>query len=127
VGRRNDDSTVDIWRSPRLKVEYQVSRPIFLRVVGEYTTERRDSLRDEARTNAPILIFDPQFNQFLRASAYGHRSFRGDLLFSYQPNPGTVLFAGYGSTLTDPNPLGRTHLQPSEDGFFLKLSYLFQL
>jgi hypothetical protein len=127
VGRRSDGSTVDIWRSPRLKVEYQVSRPIFLRVVGEYTTERRDSLRDEARTNAPILIFDPQLNQFLRASAYGHRSFRGDLLFSYQPNPGTVLFAGYGSTLTDPNPLGRTHLQPSEDGFFLKLSYLFQL
>ena len=28
VGRRTDGSTVDIWRSPRLKVEYQLSRPI---------------------------------------------------------------------------------------------------
>src|SRR5689334_20159874 len=27
---------------------------------------------------------------------------RADWLFSYQPNPGTVLFAGYGSTLTEP-------------------------
>jgi Domain of unknown function (DUF5916) len=127
VGRRSDGSTVDIWRSPRLKVEYQLSRPIFLRLVGEYTTERRDSLRDESRTNAPVLIFDPELNAYVRAAAFGHRSFRGDLLFSYQPTPGTVLFAGYGSTLTDPSPLGRTHLRRSEDGFFLKLSYLFQL
>ena len=43
VGRRTDGSTVDLWRSPRLKVEYQLSRPIFLRLVGEYTTERRDA------------------------------------------------------------------------------------
>ena len=127
VGRRSDGSTVDLWKSPRLKLEYQLSRPIFLRVVGEYTTERRDALRDETRTNAPILIFDPDLNDYLRTTAFGHRSFRGDLLFAYQPNPGTVLFAGYGSTLTDPSELGRSRLQPSQDGFFLKLSYLFQL
>ena len=59
VGRRTDGSTVNIWRSPRLKIEYQLSRPIFLRLVGEYTTERRDALRDDTRTDAPILIFDP--------------------------------------------------------------------
>ena len=59
VGRRTDGSTVDLWRSPRLKMEYQLSRPIFLRLVGEYTTERRDALRDDTRTDAPILIFDP--------------------------------------------------------------------
>jgi hypothetical protein len=47
VGRRTDGSTVSIWRSPRLKLEYQLSRPIFLRLVGEYTTERRDALRDD--------------------------------------------------------------------------------
>jgi len=43
------------------------------------------------------------------------------------PTPGTVLFAGYGSTLADPSQLGQTHLERIEDGFFLKLSYLFQL
>jgi hypothetical protein len=127
VGRRTDGSTVNIWRSPRLKVEYQLSRPIFLRLVGEYTTERRDALRDDTRTDAPILIFDPDANAYQRTTAFGHRSFRGDFLFSYQPNPGTVLFAGYGSTLRDPSDLGRSSLRRAEDGFFLKLSYLFQM
>ena len=127
VGRRTDGSTVNIWRSPRLKLEYQLSRPIFLRLVGEYTTERRDALRDDTRTGAPILIFDSESNAYVRTSRFGHRSFRGDFLFSYQPNPGTVLFAGYGSTLTDPSELGRSPLRRAEDGFFLKLSYLFQM
>jgi hypothetical protein len=127
VGRRTDGSTVDLWRSPRLKVEYQLSRPIFLRLVGEYTTERRDALRDDTRTGAPILIFDPDANSYVRAAAFGHRSFRGDFLFSYQPNPGTVLFAGYGSTLRDPTELGSASLRRAEDGFFLKFSYLIQM
>jgi hypothetical protein len=127
VGRRTDGSTVDLWKSPRLKVEYQLSRPIFLRLVGEYTTERRDSLRDDSRTNAPILIYEPALNSYQRTGAFGTRAFRGDALFAYQPNPGTVLFAGYGSTLTDPSQMGQASLRRASDGFFLKLSYLFQL
>jgi len=84
-------------------------------------------LRDDTRTGAPILVLDSETHAYVRTTPFGHRSFRGDFLFSYQPNPGTVLFAGYGSTLRDPNELGRTRLRRSEDGFFLKLSYLFQL
>jgi Domain of unknown function (DUF5916) len=130
VGRRPDGSTVNIQHIPRLKVEYQLSRPVFLRVVGEYASERQDDLRDHTRTEAPLLIFDPEVGDFVRATAFDHRSFRGDLLFSYQPNPGTVLFAGYGSTLRDPvdpdDPL-RSGLRRTDDGFFLKMSYLFRL
>jgi hypothetical protein len=95
--------------------------------VGEYTTERRDALRDDSRTNAPILIFDSGANAYSPATAFGNRSFRGDFLFSYQPTPGTVIFAGYGSTLRDPSVLGDSQLERAQDGFFLKLSYLFQL
>ena len=130
VGRRSDGSTVNIQHIPRLKVEYQVSRPIFLRLVGEYASERQDDLRDHTRTEAPLLIFDPRVGDFVRATAFDRRSFRGDLLFSYQPNPGTVLFAGYGSTLRDPvEPKDslRTGLRRSDDGFFLKMSYLFRM
>ena len=130
VGRRSDGSTVNIQHIPRLKVEYQVARPVFVRLVGEYATERQDDLRDHTRTEAPLLIFDPEAGDFVRATAFDRKSFRGDLLFSYQPNPGTVLFAGYGSTLRDPvdpeDPL-RTGLRRSEDGFFLKMSYLFRM
>jgi len=130
IGRRSDGSTVNIQHIPRLKIEYQVSRPIFFRLVGEYTSERQDDLRDHTRTEAPLLIFDPDVGDFVRATAFTRESFRGDLLFSYQPNPGTVLFAGYGSTLRDPvdpdDPL-RTGLRRSDDGFFFKASYLFRM
>jgi hypothetical protein len=127
VMRRTDGRTVNVQRSPRVKLEYQLSRPIFLRLVGEYTTERQAALRDDTRTDAPILIFDHEAGAYVRANAFGRRTFRGDFLFSYQPTPGTVLFAGYGSTLRDPSELGRASLRRSEDGFFLKLSYLWQL
>jgi hypothetical protein len=130
VRRRSDGSLVNLQKIPRLKVEYQLSRPVFVRVVGEYTSERQDSLRDNTRTDAPLLIFDPEIVEFVRAAAFQQRSFRGDVLLSYQPTPGTVLFAGYGNTLRDPvdprDPL-ITGLRRVGDGFFLKMSYLFRM
>jgi hypothetical protein len=50
-----------------------------------------------------------------------------DWLFSYQPTPGTVVFAGYGSTLTEPDGLRFRALRRDTDGFFLKVSYLFRM
>ncbi|HEY8259444.1 MAG TPA: DUF5916 domain-containing protein [Gemmatimonadales bacterium] len=130
VNRRTDGSLVDVNHVPRLKIEYQASRPIFIRLVGELQSDRRSALRDDTRTNAPILIFDPEVGDFVRTTGFSRRSFRGDLLFSYQPTPGTVLFAGYGSTLRDPvdpnDPL-RSGLRRSDDGFFFKMSYLFRM
>jgi uncharacterized protein DUF5916 len=130
VNRRTDGSLVNVNYIPRLKVEYQASRPIFIRLVGEYTSERQSALRDDTRTDAPILVFDPEAGDFVRTTPLSRKSFRGDLLFSYQPTPGTVLFAGYGSTLRDPvdpdDPL-RTGLRRFEDGFFFKMSYLFRM
>jgi hypothetical protein len=38
-----------------------------------------------------------------------------------------VLFAGYGSTLLDPDDPSRSGLRRVEDGFFFKLSYLFHM
>src|SRR5207247_9701938 len=89
---------------PRLKVEYQLSRAIFLRFVGEYRSSQRDSLRDDSRTNYPILIRDPKDGVYKRdlALATQTNNFRVDWLFSYQPTPGTVFFAGYGSSLSEP-------------------------
>ena len=53
--------------------------------------------------------------------------FRVDWLFSYQPTPGTVVFAGYGSTLSEPDGLRFRALRRDTDGFFLKVSYLFRM
>ncbi len=107
VRRVSDGSLVNVAHLPRLKMEYQVSRPIFLRLVGEYGHEKQDSLRDDTRTEAPILVFDAEAGDFVRTRAFTRSSFRGDILFSYQPNPGTVVFLGYGSTLL--NPLDPAH------------------
>jgi hypothetical protein len=130
VRRVSDGSLVNVAHLPRLKLEYQLSRPIFIRLVGEYSREQQDSLRDDTRTEAPILVFDPDANDFVRTSAFTQSSFRGDILFSYQPNPGTVVFLGYGSTLLDPIDPDSPRsggLRRVEDGFFLKMSYLFHM
>jgi hypothetical protein len=130
VRRVSDGSLVNVAHLPRLKMEYQLSRPIFLRLVGEYGHEKQDSLRDDTRTEAPILVFDSESGTFVRTRAFTRSSFRGDILFSYQPNPGTVVFLGYGSTLldpVDPTTPRATGLRRVEDGFFLKMSYLFHM
>ena len=62
----------------------------------------------------------------LRASS---RRLRLDWLFSYQPTPGTVFFAGYGSSLRldDDDPRRPRNYRRTQDGFFAKLSYLIRL
>jgi hypothetical protein len=51
---------------------------------------------------------------------------RTDWLFSYRPRPGTVFFAGYGSSLTEPEALAFTQLRRASDGVFLKASLFWQ-
>ena len=52
---------------------------------------------------------------------------RTDWLFSYRPTPGTVVFAGYGNTVTEPDALAFNDLRRVNDALFVKLSYLFRL
>jgi len=125
--RRTDGSTVGIRRIPRLKVEYQLSRAIFFRVVGEYDARRQDTLRDDGRTELPIVIRDPATGVYEPSLRSERNRFRVDWLFSYQPTPGTVVFAGYGSTLTEAEGLRFRGLRRDTDGFFLKVSYLFRM
>ena len=131
--RRTDGSTVQARRIPRLKVEYQLNRAIFVRLVGQYDALEQDSLRDDSRTNDAILFRGS--SGFFRTNAFRARGLRADWLFSYQPTPGTVFFAGYGSSLAvDPESefgLGRLprmrDIERINDGFFVKLSYLYRL
>lgn len=125
--RRTDDSLVGRRRIPRLKLEYQLSRAVFLRWIGEYDANEQDDLRDDSRTNLPIVIRSRATGEYDRALGQTRNQFRNDWLFSYQPTPGTVIFAGYGSTLTEDRPLRFNDLRRLHDGFFMKVSYLFRL
>jgi hypothetical protein len=123
--RYSDGSMVKVQWIPRARLEYQVSRSVFVRLVGEHNALKRDALRDDSRTNDPILIRRPD-GTFARATAISRGRFRGDALFSYQPTPGTVLFLGYGSTLTGDAFFAPQDLERRDGGWFLKLSYLFR-
>jgi len=124
--RRTDGSYVGIRRIPRLRIEYQATRSIFLRYVGEYATNYQDALRDDSRTGLPI-VFVAADGTVTPSSVVRQRTLRNDWLFSYRPTPGTVLFAGYGNALSNPDDPLERGLRRTRDGFFLKLSYLFRM
>ena len=126
--RVSDGSLVRLSTIPRLKIEYQVARPFFVRFVGQYNATKVDALRDDSRTEAPILIRNPVTGVFRQSVARESSGFRSDVLLSYQPNPGTVIFAGYGNTLSAPRDFFEPgNLDRASDGFFVKISYLFRL
>ena len=127
--RRSDGSVVSVTHIPRLRLEYQLNRSLFLRVVGEYRASKRDALRDDTRTGDPILFLDPKDGVYKRglASELTSNGFRTDFLFSFQPTPGTVFFAGYGGSYRDTGRFRFGDLNRTGDGFFLKASYLFRM
>jgi len=124
--RKTDRSIVQIRRTPRLKVEYQLTRSIFVRLVGQYDANLVDKLRDDSRTNDDILI-QAGDGSFIRPNRRRTNNFRVDGLFSYRPTPGTVLFLGYGSSLQEPDSFKFSGLDRISDGFFMKFSYLFRV
>jgi hypothetical protein len=124
----------DRWRAgsrvltrsaPRLRVEYQLTRQVFFRFIGELNRTQRDSLRDIGRTELPVY-FAGSGGTLTRATAFDRRNGRYDALFSYLPSPGTVVFVGYGSGIESNRPAGPVDLQRTTDAFFLKVSYLFR-
>jgi hypothetical protein len=127
--RRSDGSTVNVSHVPRVRVEYQLSPAIFIRLVGEYRSAHRDSLSDDSRTGDPILIRDPGDGIYKRGLGLAQAAdgLRADLLFSYQPTPGTVFFAGYGGSFEDAGRFRFSRLRRSTVGLFLKASYLLRL
>jgi len=125
--RRTDDSLVGRRRIPRLKLEYQATRSIFGRVIAEYDARFQDALRDDSRTEAPILIRNPASGLYEPTFATRRNGLRIDALFAWQPTPGTVFFAGYGSSLREDDAFAFRNLSRTGDGFFMKFSYLFRL
>jgi hypothetical protein len=124
--RRTDGSLVAASHIPRLKVEYQFNRALQLRAVGEYQSQKVDSLRDDSRTGDPLLLRTGP-GTYARLGAGESNDFRPQLLLAWTPIPGTVFYAGYDATMADPEAWRFRHLQRQRDGIFVKASYLFRL
>jgi hypothetical protein len=101
---------------PRLKLEFQPSRGLFFRVVGEYVAQREAMFRD-ARTGDPLVIDGTP------SAATESNRMRVDWLASFEPSPGTVAFFGYGASLDDASAFGFRRVARADDGFFVKLAY----
>lgn len=131
--RPSDGSTVRVRRVPRLKLEYQLTRALFVRLVGQYDAQRTDALRDDGRTGAPLLFCEARdpatgvCGRYTYATATAANVLRIDGLLSFRPTPGTVVFLGYGSGLEEPDAFRFRGLRRSADGFFAKLSYRFRV
>src|SRR5256714_567181 len=120
LSRAADGSWFSTANIPRLKVEYQLTRDIFFRYVGQYAAQQIDALRDPETGDSLVV------NGTAQPRATNTDS-RNDWLFSYSPTPGTVFFFGYGSSLSEPDPFSFRQLTRTGDGFFLKASYLFRM
>ncbi|HUL50653.1 MAG TPA: DUF5916 domain-containing protein [Gemmatimonadales bacterium] len=125
ITRARDGSEFSRAEIPRLKLEYQFSRAIFLRYVGQYDAETIAALIDP-HTGGPLYAFDTATGRYLPVAARNTNEFRNDFLFSYKPSPGTVCFLGYGASLDEPEAFGFHQMTRTSDGFFFKVSYLFR-
>jgi hypothetical protein len=116
ITRERDASEFARTIIPHVKIEYQPTRALFFRFIGEYQAQRRAALTDEA-TGRPILIAGETQPATLS------NTFRMDWLLSYEPSPGTVLFLGYGSTMADEGTFTFRNLSRQVDGLFMKVAY----
>jgi len=120
ISRASDASRFSTETIPRLKVEYQATRAMFFRFIGQYSARERDAL---AAAAGPILVDGS------RSSASVTNDLRADWLFSYRPSPGTLIYFGYGASLTEPDAFSFSArgLRRTSDGLFGKVSYFFRL
>jgi hypothetical protein len=118
--RERDDSEFARTLLPRLRFEYQPTRALFFRFIAEYRSERVAALED-AVTGAPLL------ENGVPVEAQETNRLQLDWLVSYRPSPGTIAYVGYGTLLDTTDPYARpSDMQRSQDGFFVKLAYLFR-
>jgi hypothetical protein len=126
--RARDHSEFALANIPRLEVDYQLTRSLFVRYIGQYVAQRQAALED-AVTGQPLLYDPTGTGGYAPVAGFVSNNFRNDVLVSFKPSPGTVGFLGYGASLTEPNAFGfsTSQLTRTADGFFVKLSYLWRL
>ncbi|NJD18424.1 MAG: hypothetical protein FIA95_03975 [Gemmatimonadetes bacterium] len=110
-------STVHI---PRLRIQYQFSKDVFARAVGQYELARSEALTDPI--TGRLLLVDGE-----RVAAESTGEFQGQFLVQYEPSPGTIFYVGYSRLMEGRRTLSLDRLDPVQEGLFVKLSYLFRM
>lgn len=124
--RRRDGTALLTTNIPRLRIEYQATRHVQFRFVGQYDSRLVDALRDP-RTDQPI-VFRGTTGTWSASSRTASNGLRADWLLAFTPSPGRVLYVGYGASLSQAEPFSlRAPATRTSDGLFVKLSYQFRV
>ncbi len=118
--RADDGSHFSTAHIPRLWAQYQINKALLIRAIGQYDLEFRQPLRHPV-TGEAVLI------DGVLQDARERGNFTGQLLVSFEPSPGTIFFVGYSRVMDGPYGVRLTEKELLQDGFFMKLSYLFRM
>jgi hypothetical protein len=118
LNRASDGSEFAREIIPRVRLEYQVTRPLFVRLVGQYVSESQAALYSV--DGFPLIV------DGVPALATNGNTFGLEALISYSPVPGTIAFLGYAASMQTPTSFGISDLQTQQDGLFVKLAYVFR-
>src|SRR5207237_9214389 len=92
--RARDGSRFSTANIPRLKLEYQLSRAIFVRYIGQYFSEDHAALLDP-RTGHPLVVHDST------APAIVSTDFRTYALFFFNTPPAPLILLCYSAAFTE--------------------------
>lgn len=122
LSRKGDGSLYSSATIPRLQLRYQFNRALFVRGLGEYSSQRRGELLDPA-SGLPLGGCDDGCVAREGSEAF---DFRLEGLLAYEPSPGTVVFFGYSRQMKDQGNFQFREVTTRADGLFLKVSYRFR-
>ncbi len=124
--RARDSRATTIMNIPRIRVEYQLTRAILFRFVGQYENRLRDALRDPA-TEQRIVLRNANGTWTLSERTETNRV-RADWLLAILPSPGRVIYVGYGASLKQTDPFSIAERpERTSDGLFVKVSYQLRI
>ena len=124
IFRSRDGSRYSSATIPRVQARYQLSRSLFIRGIGEYSSQERGDVLDPVTGEQVYTCSDDSCRARTGSDAH---DFRVEGLVAYEPSPGTVVFFGYTRQFQDTSGFSFREVRPTADGLFLKLSYRFRM
>jgi len=120
LSRRDDGSHFSTAHIPRLRLQYQFNEALLTRVLGQFDMEERVALRHPV-TGQEVMV------DGVLQDARARGDFTGQVLLQYEPSPGRIFFVGYSRVMDGSYGIRFRDKELRQDGFFVKLSYLFRL
>lgn len=124
IFRQRDGSKYSSATIPRLQARYQMTRAMYVRGIGEYSSQERGEILDPVTGQQVYSCADSAC--VARSGSEAH-DFRLEGLLGYEPSPGTVVFLGYTRQFRDVSAFSFEEVRPVADGLFIKMSYRFRM